>query len=173
MSHVLVAVVRDELAAAVKIDQLEELPVEEPKEVRVGKDGKTRVVGKKSNPVNDPDVPIDLLPSDLQRKVRNTAAASDPRQMARLAKLAKDDPQLALTVACMLHDCDAYTVDEALQESDQPEPEPQDEASAVLRQMLQKTKSVWRIQCPESASPSLGAAVLEAVADEWLNGGWF
>lgn len=153
---------------AVAQDQLATLPTELEQPTREGRDGKAYAATKKPAAKE-----LEVLPPELARKVRNTAAAADERQMARLARIAKDDPQLADAVANMLHDCDVFSVDEALQENDQPEPEPQEEASAVLRQLLKEAKSFWRIECPKSASPALGAAVLEAVADEWLNGGWF
>lgn len=181
VSRPLVADVREDMiktknaleSEAYEVAQVAELPPENAANgtpaTREGQDGKTYQASK---PKSAPAATVDL-PPELQRAVRNTEAAGDPKQMARLARLAKEDPPLAETVANMLRDCEVSTVEEALVESDQPEPEPQQEASAVLRQMLEKTKSVWRIQCPKSASPALGAAVLEAVADEWLSGGWF
>jgi hypothetical protein len=116
--------------------------------------------------------PSELLPKDLAKTIRNTAAAADSRQVAKLARLAAKDPALAETVANMLRDCEVQTVEEALAESDTVD-DPQEKASDVLRQMLSKAKSAWRISCPKKASAALGAAVLEQVADEWLNGGWY
>jgi cell pole-organizing protein PopZ len=117
--------------------------------------------------------PGELLRDHLARKIRNTEAAKNPQQVAKLARLDRKDPALAETVADMLAECEVTTVEQALEESNTVAVDPQEEASDVLRQMLAKVKSAWRIACPKKASPALGAAVLESVADEWLNGGWF
>jgi hypothetical protein len=47
-----------------------------------------------------------------------------------------------------------------------------DQASVPAIAVLYDSRQ-WRIACPKKACPTLGAAVLEQVADEWLNGGWF
>lgn len=187
VSRPLVMDVRQDIEAARQVaelppaerDQVAELPPEKTaKEVldsvgaptaREGKDGKTYQASK---PKSAPAATVDL-PDELRRAVRNTQAAGDPKQMARLARLAKDDPDLAGVVARMLRDCEVETVEEALLESDSPEPEPQEQASAVLRRLLEHTKTTWRVECPHGASPALGAAVLTQVSDEWLSGGWF
>jgi hypothetical protein len=154
---------------------------------REGRDGRVRQLPERT-PERAPllDLPLDtpaskperagtepgeLLSSDLARKIRNTVAAGDPKQVARLARLARQDPELAATVADMLHDGEVQSVEEALVESSAPE-DPQQEASAVLKEMLAKVQSAWRVACPQKACPSLGAAVLEYVAEDWLNGGW-
>jgi hypothetical protein len=180
VSHPFVASVRRSVAdrskkTAASGDQLVTLPVDEPRECRDGKVRRQPEPEPKPTPDCSPllDGPGELLPDDLARKIRNTPAAADPKQVARLARLARQDPELAQTVASMLGDCEVSSVEEALVESDTVPDDPEEEASEVLKEMLRKVQSAWRTSCPKKACPALGAAVLEAVADEWLNGGWF
>jgi len=111
------------------------------------------------------------LPPEIAAKVAQTPVGNQPRELLKLAKLVKQDPQLADTVADMLREGEVQSVTEALAESELP-PEPAVEASAVLREMLAKLKRAWQASCGKAATPSLGAAVLEAVAEQWLNETW-
>jgi hypothetical protein len=60
---------------------------------------------------------------------------------------------------------------EAVTESKAVVPDPKD-ASGVLRDLLETTRRVWVQQCQEQATPTLGAAVLESVAEQWLLKQW-
>lgn len=133
-----------------------------PDEERIGVDGKSYKTERCTQ---------EELAPELAAKLKNTAADT-PAERARLAKIAKSDPDLARTVADVLHACEASSVEEAIDDNGTAPTDQAEEACSVLREMLYKTASAWRASCGFSATPALAASVLEQVADEWINYGW-
>jgi hypothetical protein len=110
------------------------------------------------------------LDAEVKQKIAKTPIADNQRELEKLARL---EPDMQRTVADMLADGEVESVTEALAEDPGPEPEPSESAAAVLRELLAKTKSAWMASCGPAATGSLGASVLEAVADEWIRESWW
>jgi ParB family transcriptional regulator, chromosome partitioning protein len=110
------------------------------------------------------------LDQEVKQKIAKTPVADNQRELEKLARL---DPDMQRTVADMLIDGEVESVTEALAEGPGPEAAPAEEASAVLRELLRKLASAWKASCGRSATGQLGAAVLEAVADEWMRETWW
>jgi ParB-like chromosome segregation protein Spo0J len=93
-------------------------------------------------------------------------------KQAELEKLARLEPDMQRTVATMLVEGEVQSVTEALADSSDPEPEPAEEASTVLRGLLDAAGLNWRAKCGDAATAQLGAAVLESLAEEWIRQRW-
>lgn len=113
------------------------------------------------------EIPDDWVP--IVAKVPQLANSAS--ELAAFIKLIKADPAQARTVAQMIADGEVATVAEAIAEPELPE-EPADQASDALRRALARVKDGWRRECGPAATAPLGAAVLEAVAAEWLTENW-
>lgn len=107
---------------------------------------------------------------DVAKQIARTAVADQPKELAKLARL---DPEMQRTVAGMLADGEAESVTEAIAEPNQhPDPDPAEEASGALKRLLEAAKDRWQAICGPAATAQLGAAVLEAVAADWVTQTW-
>jgi len=194
ISHPTVAKIREELAdrrpAEPQRDQVDEAsseqvvnlppaPAPAPKpEKREGKDGKAYA--------SRATMEVDAAYGEIIKALGTRRYDIDGPSLRRLMRLWHTDPELAITAAEMLARGEVNSVEEALRSEDEVEEEDAEDAvteskavdadpkdaSGVLRDLLERTRRVWVQQCQEQATPTLGAAVLESVAEQWLLRQW-
>ena len=105
------------------------------------------------------------LPKEIAAKIKQTPIAKNEKELAKLAKLAKKDPEQAATVAEMIASGEVKSVTEAVTEpKPQTDQQERDEAFAWLREKMSELTEVWRdIYGPKIATITRWRGVVRAV----------
>lgn len=115
------------------------------------------------------------FPDAIVAQIAGVRTVSDSKkELGKLARLAKSDPEQARIVAGMLKRGEVKTVTEALQEASPPaDPEPPRDAPAAgsaLRDMVEIAFERWRGSWGADATNVLAACILEEFAGELRDG---